>query len=155
MIEKIQCWKIKQWNPVQKTSKEKSRVNWSRVNTLKDKRFNFVYIYDTEFNSLQSTPVLLRGESHGWRSLVGCSPLGREEADMTSLSLSLFTFHFHGIGERNGNSLQCSCLENPRNGRAWWAAVSGVTQSRTRLEQLSSSSKDYIVSLQYFIRYKI
>ena len=44
------------------------------------------------------------------------------------------------IGEGNGNPLQCSCLENPRDGRAWWAAVYGVTQSRTRLKRLSSSS---------------
>ena len=53
--------------------------------------------------------------------------------------------HFHFslacIGEGNGNPLQCSCLENPRDGRAWWAAVYGVAQSRTRLKQLSSSSK--------------
>ena len=62
----------------------------------------------------------------------------------TRLSDLTFTFHFHFslscIGEGNGNPLQCSCLENPRDGRAWWAAVYGVTQSRTRLEQLSSSS---------------
>ena len=45
-----------------------------------------------------------------------------------------------GIGEGNGNPLQCSCLENPRDGGAWWAAVYGVAQSRTRLKQLSSSS---------------
>ena len=44
------------------------------------------------------------------------------------------------IGEGNGNSLQCSCLENHRDGRAWWAAVYVVTQSRTRLKRLSSSS---------------
>ena len=44
------------------------------------------------------------------------------------------------IGEGNGNPLRCSCLESPRDGGAWWAAVYGVTQSRTRLEQLSSSS---------------
>ena len=43
-------------------------------------------------------------------------------------------------GEGNGNPLQCSCLENPRDGGAWWAAISGVAQSRTRLMQLSSSS---------------
>ena len=43
------------------------------------------------------------------------------------------------IGEGNGNPLQCSCLENPRDGRAWWAAVSGVAQSQTRLKRLSSS----------------
>ena len=45
------------------------------------------------------------------------------------------------IGEGNGNPLQCSCLQNPRDGGAWWAAVSGVAQSRTRLKRLSSSSK--------------
>ena len=44
------------------------------------------------------------------------------------------------LGEGNGNPLQCSCLENPRDGRAWWAAVYGVAQSRTRLKRLSSSS---------------
>ena len=50
-------------------------------------------------------------------------------------SLSLFC-----IGEGNGNPLQCSCLENPRDGGAWWTAVYGVTQSRTQLKRLSSSS---------------
>ena len=83
------------------------------------------------------TPVLLPGKSHGWRSLVGCSPRGREESDTTEL------LHFHFSlsckGEGNGNQLQCSCLENPRDGGAWWAAVYGVAQSRTRLKRLSSS----------------
>ena len=48
-----------------------------------------------------------------------------------------------GVGEGNGNPLQCSCLENPRDGGAWWAAVYGVTQSRTRLKWLSSSSSSW------------
>ena len=53
-----------------------------------------------------------------------------------------FTFHFSLslIGDGNGNPLQCSCLENPRDGGAWWAAVHGVTQSQPRLKPLSSSS---------------
>ena len=89
------------------------------------------------------TPVLLPGKSHRERSLVGCSPWGREESDTTE------RLHFHFplsyIGEGNGNPLQCSCLENPRDGGAWWAAVYGVAQSRTRLKQLSSSS-DYITT---------
>ena len=51
-----------------------------------------------------------------------------------------FHFSLSCIGEGNGNPLQCSCLENPRDGGAWWAAVYGVAQSRTRLKQLSSSS---------------
>ena len=84
------------------------------------------------------TPVLLPGKSHGQRSLVGCSPWGRWESDMTE------RLHFHFslscIGEGNGNPLQCSCLENPRDGGVWWAAVYGVAQSRTRLKRLSSSS---------------
>ena len=84
------------------------------------------------------TPVLLPGKSHGWRSLVGCSPWGHKESDTTE------RLHFHlsvsCIGEGNGNPLQCSCLENPRDGGAWWAAVYGVAQSRTRLKWLSSSS---------------
>ena len=51
------------------------------------------------------------------------------------------------LGEGNGNPLQCSCLENPRDGGAWWAAVYGVAQSRTRLKQLSSSSISFSVAL--------
>ena len=51
-----------------------------------------------------------------------------------------FHFSLSCIGEGNGNPLQCSCLENPRDGGAWWAAVYGVAQSQTRLKQLSSSS---------------
>ena len=86
----------------------------------------------------QPTPVLLPGKSHGRRSLVGCSPWGREESDTTE------RLHFHFslscVREGNGNPLRCSCLENPRDGRAWWAATYGVMQSRTRLKRLSSSS---------------
>ena len=64
---------------------------------------------------------------------------------MGSLRVALTErLHFHFslscVGEGNGNPLQCSCLKNPRDGGAWWAAVYGVTQSRTRLKQLSSSS---------------
>ena len=70
--------------------------------------------------------------------LVGCSPWGLEESDTTE------RLHFHFslscIGEGNGNPLQCSCLENPRDGGASWAAVYGVTESRTQLKRLSSSS---------------
>ena len=51
-----------------------------------------------------------------------------------------FQFSLSCIGEGNGNPLQCSCLKNPRDGGAWWAAIYGVAQSRTRLKQLSSSS---------------
>ena len=84
------------------------------------------------------TPLLFPGKSHGWRSLVGCSPWGLEESDTTE------RLHFHFslscIGEGNGNPLQCSCLENPWDGGAWWASIYGVAQSWTRLKRLSSSS---------------
>ena len=77
---------------------------------------------------------------HGQRSLVGCSPWGTEESDTTEW------LHFHFslscIGEGNGNPLQCSCLENPRDEEAWWAAVYGIAQSGTRLKRLSSSNHD-------------
>ena len=53
-----------------------------------------------------------------------------------------FRFSLACIGEGNGNPLQCSCLENPRDGGDWWAAVSGVAQSWTRLKRLSSSSSN-------------
>ena len=99
------------------------------------------------YTSLHPTPVLLPGKSHGQKSLVGCSPWGREESDMTEQ----FPFHFSlsCIGEGSGNLLQCSCLENPKDGGDWWAAVYGVAQSRTRLKWLSSSSSkvnDEIIS---------
>ena len=55
-----------------------------------------------------------------------------------------FHFSLSHIGEENGNPLQCSCLENPRDRGAWWAAVYGVTQSRTRLKRLSSSSSNTV-----------
>ena len=81
------------------------------------------------------TPVLLPGESHGWRSLVGCSPWGHKESDTPEWLIWSDTSN----GEDNGNPLQCSCLKNPRDGGAWWAAVYGVAQSRTRLKRCSSS----------------
>ena len=84
------------------------------------------------------TPVLLPGKSHGRRSLACCSPWDRKESDTTE------QLHFHFSlpcsGKGNGNPLQCSCLETPRDGGAWWAAVYGVARSRTRLKRLSSSS---------------
>ena len=66
------------------------------------------------------------------------------------ISLSLFS---SCIGEGNGNPLQCSCLENPRDGGAWWAAVYGVAQSQTRLKRPSSSSSITIIMLKTRICY--
>ena len=65
---------------------------------------------------------------------------GGLQSDMTE------QLHFHFslacIAEGNGNPLQCSCLENPRDGGAWWAAIYGIAQSWTRLKRLSSSSSN-------------
>jgi len=95
------------------------------------------------------TPVLLPRKSHGQRSLVGGSPWGRWGSDTTE------RLHFHFslscIGEGNGNPLQCSCLENPRDGGAWWAAVYGVAQSRTRLKWLSSFVIAFLPRSKYLL----
>ena len=85
------------------------------------------------------TPVLLPGKYHRWRRLVGFRLWGRTESDTTEW----LPFHFSlsRIGEGNGNPLQCSCLENPRDGGALWAAIYGVAQSWTRLKRLSNIKK--------------
>ena len=96
------------------------------------------------------TPVLLPGKSHGQRSLIGCSPWGCKESDMTER----LDFHFSlsCVGEGNGNPLQCSCLENPRDGGACWAAIYGVAQSRTRLKWLSSSRAGGVAWLSHSLQ---
>ena len=95
----------------------------------------YIYIWRRQW---QPTPVLLPGKSHERRSLVGCGPWGHEELDTTE------QLHFHFslscTGEGNGNPLQYSCLETPRDRGACWAAIYEVAQSQTRLTQLSSSS---------------
>ena len=105
-----------------------------------------IHFFFTVSGFADPTPVLLPGKPHGWRSLVGCSPWGCEESETTE------RLHFHFslscTGEGNGNPLQCSCLENPRDGGAWWTAVYGVAQSRTRLKRLSSSSSSFSEKLK-------
>ena len=91
------------------------------------------------------TPLLLPRKSHGRRSLEGRSPWGCWGSDTTE------RLHFHFslscTGEGNGNPLQYSCLENPRDGGAWWAAVYGVAQNWTRLKQLSSSNRTFVYAV--------
>ena len=91
----------------------------------------YVLVLNIRRRQWHPSPALLPRKSHGRRSLVGCSSRGCEESDTTE------HLHFHFslscIGEGNGNPLQCSCLENPRDGGAWWAATYGVAQSRTLL----------------------
>ena len=125
----------------------KKQVRWSDI-PISFRIFQFVEIHTVKGFGIVNkaerrrqwhpTPVLLPGKSHGQRSLVGCSPWRCEELDTTE------RLHFHFslscIGEGNGNPLQCSCQENPRDGGAWWATVYGVAQSWTQLKWLSSSS---------------
>ena len=99
------------------------------------------------------TPVLLPGKSHGWRSLEGCSPWGRWGSDTPEWFH--FPFSLSCIGEGNGNPLQCSCLENPRDGGAWWAAIYGAAQSRTRLKRLGGSSSSSGISIPIMADFKL
>ena len=85
------------------------------------------------------TPVLLPGKFHGRRSLGGCSPWGREESDATE------QLHFHFalscIGVRNGNPLQCSCLENPRDGEPGGLPSMGSHRVRHDWSDLASARR--------------
>ena len=105
----------------------KKQIDYMRVLYL------VCFTFSISYSVLQwhPTPVLLPGKSRGRRSLAGCSPWGRQELDTTE-RLHLH-FSLSCIGEGNGSPLQCSCLENLRDGEAWWAAVCGVTHSWTRL----------------------
>ena len=76
----------------------------------------------------------------------GLQSMGSIESDTTEQLH--FRFSLSCIGEENGNPLQCSCLENPRDGEGWWAAIYGVAQSRTRLKQLSSSSNEQGIQIR-------
>ena len=106
-----------------------------------------LFILSSLLRQWPPTTVLLPGKSHGRRSLVGCSPWGCEESDTTERLHCHFSLSC--IGEGSGNPLQCSCLENPRDGGAWWAAVYGVAQSRKRLKRRSSSSSSLFNMLFY------
>ena len=93
-----------------------SYTKFCATDSPRDRILTFLCCYLRQWHP---TPVLLPGKSHGRRSLVGCSPWGHEESDTTE------RLHFHFslscIGEGNGDPLQCSCLENPRDGGFWWA----------------------------------
>ena len=104
---------------------------------IKINKYNIYFLFTNDQNMKprrrwHPTPVCLPGKSYGQGTLVGCSPWGREESDTTE------RVHFHFslscIREGNGNPLQCSCLKNPRDGGAQWAAIYGVAQSWTRLK---------------------
>ena len=129
-----QIWKTQQWPqdgkrsvfiPTPKKGNAKECSNYCTIALIS---------HASQRRQWHPTPVLLPGKSHGWRSLVGCSPWGLKELDTTERLHFHFSLFTSCIGEGNGNPLQCSCLENPRDGGAWWAAVYGVTQSQTQLK---------------------
>ena len=124
-------------------------MKWDREGRVVRKEISTYYVLSRR-RQWYPTPVLFPGKSHGRRSLVGCSPWGHTESDTTE------RLHFHFslscTGEGNGNPLQCSCLENPRDGGPWWASVYGVAQSRTRLKRLSSSSSMCIQHVLYLAK---
>ena len=99
------------------------------------------YYWHTWRRQWHPTPVLLPVESHGRRSLVSCSPWGHKESDTTERLH--FVFSLSCIGEGNGNPLQCSCLENPRDEAAWWAAVHGVTRVGHDWSDLAAAAATY------------
>ena len=137
---------MRKWTFVKHVSGPESALLhlWSHlilIQKIKPLRTGYYYLPVSERNwrrQWRPTPVLLPRKSHGRRSLVGCGPWGRYKLDTTEW------LHFHFslscIGEGHGNPLLCSCLENPRDGEAWWSAVYGVAQGRTRLKPLISSS---------------
>ena len=113
-VQQLQIWRTQQWPqdrkrsvfiPIPKKGNAKECSNYHTVTLIS---------HASRRRKWQPTPVLVPRKSHGWRSLVGCSPWGHEESDTTER----LPFHFSlsCIGEGNGNPLQCSCLENPRKG---------------------------------------
>ena len=146
------------WATVRGATEWGHRHNWAHALAhIKISFYSQVFLFVFVFNyALFFTDLIVFTvywiKSHWWTSLVGCSP----ESDTTEW------LHFHFslscIGEGNGNPLQCSCLENPRDQGAWWAAIYGVAQSWTWLKRLSSSSRCwgwYIVEiLDFFLLYQ-
>ena len=118
--------------------------NFQQVNYV-----NFVLLIrgTRERRQWHPTPVLLPGKSHGWRSLVGCSPWDCEESDTTE------RLHFHFslscIGEGNGNPLQCSCLENPRV-RQDWSDLAAAADYKKYTRSSSSTNKSQYWLFSYF-----
>ena len=128
--------------------KRRSRAAGHGVAKSRARLSNFTFTF--HFHALEKE-MATHSRVLAWRipgrgSLVGCRLWGRTESDTTE------QLHFHFslacIGEGNGNPLQCSCLENPRDGGAWWAAVYGVAQSRTWLKRLSSQQQQDMNILQ-------
>ena len=102
-------------HPYIATGKTMAFTRWIFVDKVISLLFNMLSMLVIREGDGTPTPVFLPGKSHGWRSLMGCSPWGCKESDTTKRLH--FQFSLSCIGEGNGNPLQCSCLENPRDGK--------------------------------------
>ena len=145
----LQCMRVKSESEVAQsclTSRSHSPPIFPNLSNL----IEFVWHQWLSYTALSEKAMAPHSSTLAWRipwmeEPGGLQSMGSLELDMTE------QLHFHFslscIGEGNGNPLQCSCLKNPRGWGAWWAAVYGVTQSRTRLKQLSSSSSRNVFSI--------
>ena len=132
-------------HPYRTTEKTIALTIWGFVGKVISLLFKMIFRYVME-KAMATHSSTLAWKIPWMEEPVGCSPCGREEFDMTERLHFHFSLSF--IGEGNGNPLQYSCLENPRDGGAWWAAVYGVAESWTRLKWLSSSSSSrYVIAL--------
>ena len=131
-----------------------SRYKVNRFRKQKYRMVNLIWTSDKQWMFSMKTSIEYLGcicsSALAWKipwteEPMGCSPWSHWGSDMTKQLH--FDFSLSCTGEGNGNPLQCSCLENPRDGGAWWAAVYGVALSRTQLKRLSrSSSRDLNVT---------
>ena len=139
------CFRLRSFlsSPITKSSCHSWVTSGQNILSSALKHLSFSYVYHKGMEKAMASHSSTFAWKIPWTEEPGrLQSMGSLESDMTE------RLHFHFsltcIGEGNGNPFQCSCLENPRDGEAWWAAISGVTQSRTQLKRLSSSSSSLL-----------
>ena len=128
-----------------------SEYRSQRTENRISKRYLHTHIHSSRRRQWQPTPVLLPGKSHGWRSLVGFSPWGREESDPTERLH--FPFYFPALEKEMAAHSSVLAWRIPGMGEPGGLPSNGVAQSRTRLKRLSSSSSSIHSSITYKSRY--